>query len=158
MTRPPDRSAITWAGLAGGVAMLVVLALIAPLAGIAPMGLLRMIAAVFMGRVVLPPPSLADGGIAGLGLLVHFALSTSFALLLEVVLVRYQPRGAILAGVGFGLVLYLVDFHLLGRAFPWFAPLRGWIGILAHVTWGFTTAATYEAVRARRVRSGYTNA
>jgi len=150
MTRARDRAVAVWAGLSGGAAMLGWLVLVAPLASIPPMGVLRVIAAVVLGRNVLPPPSLGDGGVATVALFIHFFFSIAYALVLESILRRYGRRGSMFAGVAFGLCLYILDSH-------WLAPFRGWIGVLAHVIWGFATAATYEGLRAYRQRPGYTS-
>src|SRR5581483_3220384 len=99
MTRARDRAVAVWAGLSGGAAMLGWLVLVAPLASIPPMGVLRVIAAVVLGRNVLPPPSLGDGGVATVALFIHFFFSIAYALVLESILRRYGRRGSMFAGV-----------------------------------------------------------
>jgi len=59
---------------------------------------------------------------AAVGLAVHLALSAGFGVLLAVFAPLFASGRALTAGaVAFGLVLYLVNFQILGRiAFEWF--------------------------------------
>ena len=41
---------------------------------------------------------------------------------------------------GFGFVLYLFNFHLLSAFVPWFAELRGWGTLFAHMAFGTVAA------------------
>ena len=56
------------------------------------------------------------------GLVTHLWLSAAFGVIFALALPRPRdPRALVLAGVGFGVLLYLVNFQVLGRtAFPWF--------------------------------------
>ena len=46
----------------------------------------------------------------------------------------------IVAGVVFGLIVYLVNFYGMSSFFPWFAMARNWISIAAHVIFGIVLA------------------
>ena len=61
-----------------------------------------------------------------------------------------MSRGvAILTGVVFGLVLYLINFYLIAAAlFPCFAISRNWISILSHIAFGTVLAYVELAERA----------
>jgi ABC-type Fe3+-siderophore transport system permease subunit len=50
---------------------------------------------------------------------------------------------AVLAGAGFGLVLYLFNFYGMVNLFPWFAEVRSWTTLLINLIFGISTAALY---------------
>ncbi|MGA8147390.1 MAG: hypothetical protein WB870_07435 [Gallionellaceae bacterium] len=47
---------------------------------------------------------------------------------------------AYVAGVGFGVALYVVNLYGFTAIFPWFAQSRGWITLIAHGVFGFLRA------------------
>ncbi|WP_175838503.1 sodium:proline symporter [Burkholderia anthina] len=107
----------------------------------------RLTAAVVMGRAVLGTSAGFDPTIMGVATLVHAALSLAYTAVLAK-LVRNLSRGAaLLAGGVFGLVLYGVNLHAFTAIFPWFAPVRGAITLVAHVVFGVTAAGVYCVVR-----------
>lgn len=110
----------------------------------------RLAAALLLGPSVLPPPASFDLAVMAVATAVHFALSLVYAGMVAL-LVQRQPAGrAVMLGAAFGLVLYLVNLHGFTRVFPWFAPARGWIAVVAHLAFGAVAAAAYRwAVRRR---------
>ena len=58
-----------------------------------------------------------------------------------------------LIGAVFGLLLYLINFHLLTQVFPWFRELRGWITLTAHLVFGISAALLYWKLARRGVES-----
>ena len=141
-----------WAGLAAGLAFLVLEMVMALLVmGMSPWAPLRMIAAIAMGRDVLQPPDTFASGIIGAAVLIHFALSLVYAFIFALVAKGRSVRSATLLGTGFGLVLYLVNFFGVTAALPWFADARNWISVFAHLVYGAVLGVTY-AVCANRQR------
>ena len=49
-------------------------------------------------------------------------------------------------GVGFGLVLYAVNFYGFTYMFPWFAEARHWATIVAHMAFGGVLGFTYASI------------
>lgn len=146
-------TAAIWAGLAAGLVFLVLEMIMAPLfMGMSPWAPPRMIAAIAMGRDVLPPPATFDLGIVGTAVLVHFTLSLIYAFIFAFVAKGRSLQGATWLGAGFGLVLYLVNFYGFTAAFPWFADARNWISVFAHLVYGAVLGVSY-AVCADRQRS-----
>src|ERR671919_321634 len=116
-----DWSAAIWAGIiAGAVFMVVEMLLVQMALGMSMWGPPRMIAAIVMGKGVLPPPETFDATIVMVAMVVHFVLSVVFVIPLALVLHRMASAPALLVGGVYGLVLYLVNFYLFTAVFPWF--------------------------------------
>ena len=56
---------------------------------------------------------------------------------------RLPMREALLAGLVFGLILYVVNMYGVTVMFPWFSEVRDWITVAAHVVFGISVAAVY---------------
>jgi hypothetical protein len=80
---------------------------------------------------------------AAVGLVVHLALSAGFGVLLAVIAPFFASvRVLVLGSLVFGLVLYLVNFQILGRvAFEWFqeGPNQTF-EVIAHAGYGLLLA------------------
>lgn len=106
----------------------------------------RMLAAIVLGRGVL-----ADGGfsigVVALALLIHYVLGILFGLALAALVTEFHGEGRPgtmeTIGAVFGMVLYLVNFHLMSYAFPWLVEMRGWATFMAHLIFGITAALLY---------------
>lgn len=143
---------VIWSGLIAGAIFLVLELIMVPLfLGMPPWAPVRMIAAIVLGRDVLPPPATFDIGIFLAAALVHFPLSIIYALIHALMLERWPMNTAmaLLAGGVFGLVLYLVNFYGFTAVFPWFAEARNWVSILVHIAFGVVAAWAYGALRTR---------
>ncbi|RJG08053.1 DUF543 domain-containing protein [Noviherbaspirillum cavernae] len=105
----------------------------------------RMAAAIAMGSSVLPPPLTLAWDIVTAATMVHFALSAIYGLLLAPLLARLRMRAAIVAGAGFGLIVYCVNMYGFTSIFPWFAASRDWITATAHAAFGLALAYLYKA-------------
>ena len=106
-----------------------------------------MIAAIVMGKGVLPPPETFDATIVLVAMVVHFVLSVVFVIPLALVLHRMASAPALLVGGVYGLVLYLVNFYLFTAVFPWFAMARNWVSIVTHILFGVVAAWAYLKLR-----------
>jgi hypothetical protein len=104
----------------------------------------RLTAALVLGQRVLPPPAGFDAGIMLLATLIHFTLSIIYAALLAPLAARLTLIPSLLAGAGFGGVLYLVNLYGFTAFFPWFAQARGWITLVAHLVFGLSVMAVYR--------------
>ena len=140
-----DWKTAIWAGLIGGVVFMMLEMMMVPLfGGGSPWGPPRMIAAMVMGKGVLPPPATFDMGVLMAAMAVHFPLSIVFTLILAWIIARFDFGVALLIGAVFGLGLYLVNFYGFTAIFPWFAMARNWISIFSHVMFGVIAAAAYK--------------
>jgi hypothetical protein len=147
-----NTKAALWAAIiAGAVFMMLEMVMVPVFMGGSPWGSPRMIAAIGMGKGVLPPPATFDVGIMMVAMLIHFVLSVILAFLFAFIARGRTVGMATMIGAAFGLVVYLVNFYGMTAVFPWFAMGRGWIGIFAHVMYGAVLGLVYASI-AQRVR------
>jgi hypothetical protein len=89
--------------------------------------------------------------VVGVALVTHYVLGVAFALVLAAVVAvlhREDSVGSIEAlGIGFGALLYLVNFHGMTAWMPWFIEMRGWATFLAHLLFGLVAALLYWRLR-----------
>jgi len=104
----------------------------------------RLTAAIVMGPAVLPPPSTFDPTVMIVATGIHTGLSVAYSLILVFAIRRRPIRGALLAGLVFGLILYVVNMYGMTGMFPWFSEVRDWITVAAHVVFGIAVAAVYK--------------
>lgn len=102
-----------------------------------------------MGRDVLPSPATFDPSIMLVAACIHFALSIAYGVLVAIMTARTGTGMAISIGAGFGGSLYVVNLYGFTAIFPWFAEVRDWITLAAHIVFGVTAAATYKALERR---------
>lgn len=139
--------AAVWAGVIAGAVFMALEMIMVPLflAG-SPWAPPRMMAAIVMGEGVLPPPATFDLGIFVTALVVHFALSIIYLLILAWIIRTLTLGTALLVGAAFGLALYLINFYGFTAIFPWFAMARNWVSVFAHVVFGLTGAWAYKGL------------
>lgn len=146
-----------WAGLIAGAVFLVLeMFMVWAFMGESPWAPPRMIAAMVLGKDVLPPegaPATFSFGIVTTAMLIHFALAIVYGLIGAALLNRFGYGGALAFGALFGLALYVINFYPIASvAFPWFAMARNWISIFAHIMFGAILGVAYIALRKPRVR------
>ena len=143
-----DWRAAMWSGVVAGAVFLVLELIMVPVFLGNPMWAPpRMIAAIALGQGVLPPPGTFDLGIVLVAVLVHFALSIIYGLILAAIINRFGTGMALVVGGAFGLALYLVNFYVLTAIFPWFANARNWVSVFAHIVFGLVAAWSYVRFR-----------
>ena len=104
----------------------------------------RMMAAMVLGPRALEPQDELDIAVVATGLALHFALALGFGTV-AALLVRRVRDGAVAAtGAAFGLALYALDLHAMTAFFPWFAPLRTFDTLAAHLLFGIVAATAYR--------------
>lgn len=141
--RPFSWRVATLAGLIAGLVFLVVITSLMPLVGGTVWTAPRMMAGIAMGPDVLPPPATFDLGIVVVGMIVHFVLSMLFAAVAGLLVRGQTVFVAVLIGTGFGLLLYLFNYFVFTGFFPWFAEIRNWVSVLAHLAFGGAAALSY---------------
>lgn len=139
------KAALIAAVAAAAVFIILEMMLVMVVAGDSPWAPPRMIAAIVMGRNVLPPPATFDIGIMVAGMAVHFALAISYGVIFgfAAAALGLRPGSAAVGGLGFGVALYLVNFYLFTGLFPWFSMARNWMSLLAHAVFGIVLALVY---------------
>lgn len=144
-----------WAGVIGGaVFMMLEMAMVAIFKGSSPWGPPHLIAAIVMGKGVVPsppPPPGPDANVMMAAMAVHFTLSIIFGVIIAWIVARLDMGTALIVGAVAGLVLYVVNFYGFTAVFPWFAMARGWITIFTHVMFGLVAVGAYKALAKPRV-------
>lgn len=129
--------------------MMLEMILVAVFKSQSPWGPPRMIAAIGMGKGVLPPPATFDAGIMMVAMLIHFGLSIVLAFLFAFIARGRSVGMATMIGAAFGLAAYFVFFYGMTAVFPWFATGRGWISVLSHVMYGAALGLVYASIAHR---------
>jgi uncharacterized membrane protein YagU involved in acid resistance len=147
-----DWKAGVWAGvIAGVVFMMLEMSMVWLFMGESPWAPPHMIAAMALGKDVLPQPGTwapFHMKILITAMLVHFPLSIAYGLIGAWLMHRFDWLGALAIGAAFGLAIYLVNFYLIApAAFPWFEMARNWISVLAHVIFGAVLGVSYIGLR-----------
>ncbi len=142
------KSAITAGLIAGIVFVMLEMLLVATVGGGSPWGPPRMIAAIGMGKDVLPPPASFDLTIMLVAMAIHFILSIILAIVFALIAdaARWSLMTCAIAGLVFGLIIYFVGFYVMTPVFPWFAMARGLISIFAHAVFGLVLGYAYRSM------------
>jgi len=111
-----------------------------------------MIAAMVMGKDVLPPPATFSAPIMMVAMGIHLIMSVVYGLVLGAIVHRMGKGTALATGAVFGLVaVYFVNFHVVApMMFPWFTEAQNWVSVISHVMFGIVVAAVYTGSRDRR--------
>ena len=145
--RIPDWRAAAVAGFAAGVVFLALEILMALMTTGSAWGLPRMIAAIILGRGVLPPPASFSLSVVLVALGVHVVLSIIFGLVAGLLIAPFHFDSSVgmasVAGAIFGLAVYLINFYGMTQFFPWFADARNWMSVFAHLVFGVVAADIY---------------
>lgn len=104
----------------------------------------RFTAAIVMGPAVLPPPSTFDLKVMIVATVIHAGLSVAYSLILVFAIHRLTMTGALLSGLVFGVILYVINMYDMTGIFPWFSAVRDWITIVAHLVFGTCVAFVYK--------------
>ena len=147
-----DFKAAVWAGIIAGVVFMALeMVLVATVGGGSPWGPPRMIAAIGMGKGVLPPPAAFDLGVMMVAMAIHFVLAILLGVILGLIVSRWKLGLMASIGVGaiFGLAVYLVNFYGFTALFPWFAMARTPITLVTHVVFGIVLGWSYHALAVR---------
>lgn len=136
-----------WAGVIAAVVMLMLELIMNPLFLGSPIwGPPRMMAAILLGKGVLPPPASFSVEMLLGAMAVHGALSIIFAIILSFIIKKLSLTVAVLIGAIFGLALYFINFYGFTSIFPWFANARNWVQIVIHILFGIVSAWAFKSI------------
>lgn len=147
-----DWSAAIWAGLIGGLVFMIINVGAIPrfetgntlaIDGVSSWVIVRYIASVVLGEGVLAPAT-PNVGILLVAILVNFALSVVYALVLAIVIHRWGMIVGIVLGALFGFALYLINMSAFTVLYPWFEAIYSPWFIAAHVAFGAVAGGIYE--------------
>ncbi|MEX0732241.1 MAG: hypothetical protein WED00_06535 [Aquisalimonadaceae bacterium] len=136
-----------YAALIAAVVFLVLQMLTAAvIQGLSPMLPVQMIAALALG-----PETMAGTGftivVPFVALLIHLWLSIMTAWILAPIVGDMPIAKAVGVGAVAGLVIYLVNFHVLTMAFTWFVGIRGFATLINHLIFGAVLVWVYQRLR-----------
>ncbi len=144
--RSADMPAAIVAGIVAGLVFLVAELLLVPMAlGGSAWGPPRMIGAIVLGEGVLPPPATFDGFVVLSAVAFHLLLSVVYAIIFALVARAWGIGAALVAGVVYGLLIYVVNFYGMTAFFPWFAEARNWVTVFSHALFGAALALVYKS-------------
>ncbi|WP_019141861.1 hypothetical protein [Noviherbaspirillum massiliense] len=147
VARSPDWTAAAVSGfVAGAVLMVLEMLWSTNLMGATPWTMSHMIAAIVTGPDALQSHAFSVS-IVALSLVIHYVLGIVFGMILAAIIAPFHldssPAMVLLVGAAYGLVLYLVNFYGMARIFTWFADVRGWPALIAHLIFGMVAAGMY---------------
>lgn len=86
-----------------------------------------------------------------IGMMMHFLLSILYAVVLGMLIHNLKPAAAVIAGAGFGLLMYLFHFYGLAVFYPWVVNSRSWIVLTMHLLFGMSVAWIYSHLHMRQL-------
>ncbi|HML20373.1 MAG TPA: hypothetical protein PKD09_01915 [Aggregatilinea sp.] len=134
--------AIPIAGLAAGTVFLLVIMILTPVVmDVEPTIILR-----YFGSLVLGTDILLKDDILTLvvGIIVHYALSIAFTVLIAVVIHRWGLLVGIIGGGIMGIAIYLLNLYFFTVLFEWFFAINSSVLLLSHILFGATAGGVYE--------------
>lgn len=138
------------AGLIAGVVFMMLEMILVPLVmNGSPWGPPRLIAAIILGKDVLPMPGQPvtfDFGVFMAAMILHFILSIVFAVIIGWICKSLSMSTSIILGAVFGLILYFVNFYGFTGIFPWFAMARNWVTIFSHLMFGVIAVYSFKKI------------
>jgi hypothetical protein len=151
MPKALDWKAAIWAGIIAGLVYVMIVMALIMIQGMSPWGPPRMMAAMVMGKSVLPAmgePATFDMGVMMVGMMVHLVLSVILAIVLGWGISRFGlgMAAAIIVGMIFGIVVYYVDFYGFTAVFPWFAMNRSLTILFGHAMFGAVAGGVYRGI------------
>lgn len=149
-----DWFAAVAAGLIAGIAFIVVHAVLRlVVSGDETAAALRYTAASLIGRFSQPAADSLPLLTTVVAILVHLVLAVVLALILAVIAHRWRLMLTVLAGLVFGLLLYLAVFYGLQARLPWLVDYRGWTSLAVYVLYGGLVGLCYELLERDRIVS-----
>jgi hypothetical protein len=147
-------AAAVFAGVMAGLAWVAWRILASWWAGEPPWRTGSLIASLVLGGDVVQTSKLFDPKVTGTAALVHFGLSIVLACLIAPALARLRMMGAIVTGVLYGALLYVLNLHVIAPLFlPWMTELSGAITLVSHLLFGLVLGYCYKLADAARQKS-----
>ncbi len=147
MTKLFFKKAIIAGLIAGAVFMMLQMIMVPVFIGGSPWAPPRMIAAIILGKHVLPmPPRPAkfDMGVMMVAMMLHFMMSIIYAIIIGWLCRNLSLGISVLLGAVIGLIIYFINFYGFTVVFPWFAMARTWVTIFSHVMFGVVAAFSFK--------------
>ncbi len=135
-----------YGGVVGGLVWLFVMMVSSVAVGLPAWAPLKYIGAFLRGTNAALDAAPFSWGTLVLGAVLHLFFSILYAFVLGAYIRYHSTKSAVFAGAIFGLILYIVNFHLFSPAFPWMETLLNPGTILAHLMYGLAVGWVYIRV------------
>lgn len=138
---------VTWraipiAGLVAGTVFLLINVIFTPLLlQVNPSVVLRYMGGLVLGQGVLTGTSMTP---IIVGVIVHYALSLLFALVIAIVVHRFGLLVGIVGGAILGLALYGINLYTMTVLFKWFFAINSPVLLVSHIVFGAVAGGVYE--------------
>lgn len=140
--------AVLIAGIVASLVFQILEMILMPLfGGGGPWSAARMIAAMVMGRGVLPPPASFDPVVVAVAVIVDVVLAVIYAGALSLLIRSWTLRASLVAGAVFGAALYVVNFYGFTALFPWFEMGRNGVTLFTHIVFSLTAVLVYKRLQ-----------
>ena len=126
---------------AGSVFLLANMLAMSPVLEVSPALLLRYMASLVLGSDVLTNATPLTPVI---GIIVHYALSLLFTLIITIVIHRWGTLIGIAGGAILGLAIYAINLYTMTVFFEWFFAINNDILLISHILFGMTAGGVYE--------------
>ncbi len=133
--------------ISGAIFMMLEMIMVPVFMGDSPWAPPRMIAAIILGKSVLPMPGMPvtfDFGVMMAAMMLHFIGSIIYAIIVGFLCRKLSMGISILIGAVFGLAIYFINFYGFTALFPWFAMARNWVSIFTHIMFGIIAAISFK--------------
>lgn len=141
-----DWLAALTAGFLAGALLMILELLWAVSGGNDPWAVAHKVAAITLGRDVAAASNFSFSIIAT-ALVTHYVLGMLFACILAAILSSFRmddsPGMAFSMGAAFGIVLYVLNFYVMAKVYPWFVEMRTLETFIAHVIFGMMAGFVY---------------
>jgi hypothetical protein len=138
-------------GLLGGTLYLLLILFWIPLwDGGTPGIMLRWAASFAMGGEILAPPSTFGWDVLAYAVGSFWLAGVVFALIVNFILHGVNEWLGLLGGMGFGLILYGIDFYYFDAYYPWLIASRSTAMVITYIVFGGFVGYVYHVIAARR--------
>ena len=111
----------------------------------------RLSASVTLGKRAVATSTPFTFDLFFIGVLMCFLFSILYSVILGMLIHNFKPAAALLAGAGFGLLMYFIHFYGLTAFYPWVASSRSWIVLVGHLVFGMSAAWIYIHLHVRQL-------
>lgn len=148
--RTPDWPAALIAGFLAGALLMILEFLWVVTGGNEPWTVAHKVAGITLGPNVATTSEFATSVVA-IALITHYVLGMLFGCILAVILSTCRmddsPGMAFGIGAAFGAVLYIFNFYVMVKAYPWFVEVRSLETLIGHVIFGMVAGFVYWKMR-----------
>lgn len=146
--KPSAWKAILIAGVTASLFFQLLEIILIPLTGGgSPWGPTRMIAAILLGKSVLPPPATFDLFVVAVAFAIDIVLAVVYAAVLGRIIKNMARGTALFLGTAFGAGLYVVNFYGFTHIFPWFEMGRNGVTLITHVIFSVTVVWIFQRLK-----------